>query len=173
MEEYGINFQEPPPDLIEGEEEWEVEQILDERKQGQTQQYLIRWKGYSSAYDSWEPITGINAPDLISAFHKQKAHAKQVQKGQQHNRRRGNTAHLCHIVMSSPIQPPSFCDSNGHAAWYAECWDVPQMYDMPSPPHDSPHAIDHLPSALPEPLMIPPTGSSEDVGPSVSERASC
>ena len=36
-EEYGINFQEPPPDLIEGEEEWEVEQILDERKQGQTQ----------------------------------------------------------------------------------------------------------------------------------------
>ena len=31
-DEYGINFQEPPPDLIEGEEEWEVEQILDERK---------------------------------------------------------------------------------------------------------------------------------------------
>ena len=35
-EEYGINFQEPPPDLIKGEEEWEVEQILDEHKQGQT-----------------------------------------------------------------------------------------------------------------------------------------
>ena len=41
-EEYGINFQEPPPDLIEGEEKWEVKQILDEPKQGQTQQYLIR-----------------------------------------------------------------------------------------------------------------------------------
>ena len=31
MEEHGINFQEPPPDLIEGEEEWEVEQILNEQ----------------------------------------------------------------------------------------------------------------------------------------------
>ena len=30
MEEYSINFQEPPPDLINGEKEWEVEQILDE-----------------------------------------------------------------------------------------------------------------------------------------------
>ena len=74
--------------------------------------------------------------------------------------------------MSSPIQPPSSCDSNERAAWYAECRDIPHMYDTPSPPHDSPYAIDHLPSASPEPLMIPPTGSLEDVGPSVSERAS-
>ena len=70
IEEYGINFQEPPPDLIKGEEEWKVEQILDERKQGQTQQYLIHWKGYLSAHDLWEPITDINASDLISDFHK-------------------------------------------------------------------------------------------------------
>ena len=103
MEEYRINFQEPPPNLIEGEEEWEVEQILNEHKQGQTQQYLIRWKGYSSTHDSWEPITGINAPNLISTFHKQKMHAKQVQKGQQNSKRGGNTARLCRIVMSSPI----------------------------------------------------------------------
>ena len=46
------------------------------------------------------------------------------------------------------------------------------MYSTPSPSPDSPHAIDPLPSASPEPLMIPPTGSSEDVGPSVSERVS-
>ena len=26
--EYGKNFLEPPPDVIEGEEEWEVEQVL-------------------------------------------------------------------------------------------------------------------------------------------------
>ena len=74
--------------------------------------------------------------------------------------------------MSSPTRPPSSCNSNERAAWYAECWDVPQMYNTPSPPPDSPHAIDHLPSASPEPLMIPPTGNLEDVGPSVSERTS-
>ena len=74
--------------------------------------------------------------------------------------------------MSSSIRPPSSCDSNERAAWYAECRDIPHTYDTPSPPHDSPYAIDHLPSASSEPLMIPPTGGSEDIGPSVSEHAS-
>jgi hypothetical protein len=31
MEEHGANFPEPPPDLVEGEEEYEVEQVLDSR----------------------------------------------------------------------------------------------------------------------------------------------
>jgi hypothetical protein len=30
-EEHGANFLEPPPDIIEGEEEYEVEQVLDSR----------------------------------------------------------------------------------------------------------------------------------------------
>jgi hypothetical protein len=30
-QEHGRNFAEPPPELIEGQEEWEVEQILDKR----------------------------------------------------------------------------------------------------------------------------------------------
>jgi hypothetical protein len=31
MEEHGVNFTELPPDLIEGEPEWEVEKILGSR----------------------------------------------------------------------------------------------------------------------------------------------
>jgi hypothetical protein len=31
MEEHGANFPELPPDLVEGEEEYEVEQVLDSR----------------------------------------------------------------------------------------------------------------------------------------------
>ena len=31
MEEHGANFLEPPPDVVEGEEEYEVEQVLDSR----------------------------------------------------------------------------------------------------------------------------------------------
>jgi hypothetical protein len=31
MEEHGVNFTEPPPDLIKGEPEWEVEKILGSR----------------------------------------------------------------------------------------------------------------------------------------------
>jgi len=41
------NFPESPPDLVNGEEEYEVESIRDHRKRGRAYQYLVVWKGYS------------------------------------------------------------------------------------------------------------------------------
>ncbi len=43
---HGPNFTCPPPDLIEGEEEFEVERIVTHRLFGRTKhlQYLIKWK---------------------------------------------------------------------------------------------------------------------------------
>jgi len=38
------NFPKPPPDLINGEEEYEVESIRDHRKGGKCYQYLVVWK---------------------------------------------------------------------------------------------------------------------------------
>jgi hypothetical protein len=52
MEKHGPNFLEPPPDIIEGEPEWEVEQILDHWQVRNKTQYLIRWKDYSPVHDS-------------------------------------------------------------------------------------------------------------------------
>ena len=72
MEEHGHNFKQPPPDLIEGEPEYEVEQILSSRRVGwkkKALQYLLRWKGYSQAYDSWEPASQVHAPRLIEEFY--------------------------------------------------------------------------------------------------------
>jgi hypothetical protein len=60
-QEHGENFPRPPPELIEGEKEWEVKQILGMHKFGHNKktQYRIRWKGYSAAEDTWEPEENI------------------------------------------------------------------------------------------------------------------
>src|SRR5579863_9291110 len=54
---------------MDGQPEWEVEKILQERTRRGKKQYLIRWKGYSEAHDSWEPKAYLNAPELLQAFH--------------------------------------------------------------------------------------------------------
>jgi hypothetical protein len=67
--EHGCNFSEPPPELIEGQLEWEVEEILDSRRYKCKLQYLIKWKGCSEAHNSWEPKENVNTPALLIAFH--------------------------------------------------------------------------------------------------------
>ena len=42
---YGKNFTEPPPELIEGEEVYEVELILNHWKRGCSYQYYVKWQG--------------------------------------------------------------------------------------------------------------------------------
>ncbi|QRW20751.1 Retrotransposable element Tf2 protein [Rhizoctonia solani] len=45
----------PPPETIEGEEEYEVEQIINSKRQQGKWFYLIKWKGYGPEDNSWEP----------------------------------------------------------------------------------------------------------------------
>ena len=52
---YGANFDRPPAELVEGEEFYEVENILRHRKRGRTTQYYVKWKGYPILDASWEP----------------------------------------------------------------------------------------------------------------------
>jgi transposase InsO family protein len=54
-EVYGENFTEPPPQLLEGEEVYEVETILNHRKRGCGHQYYVKWRGYPISDASWEP----------------------------------------------------------------------------------------------------------------------
>ena len=68
--EHGPNYLEPPPDIIDNTLEWEVEKILKEWEFGRwrKKQYLIWWKGYSLAYDSWVDSEDMHADDLIKDF---------------------------------------------------------------------------------------------------------
>jgi Chromo (CHRromatin Organisation MOdifier) domain len=70
--EYGPNYEQPPLELIEGKPEYEVEQVLAARRHGQKKelQYLLKWKGYSAAHNSWEPASNISTPELLQKFYR-------------------------------------------------------------------------------------------------------
>ena len=69
MSEHGPNFLRLPPDLIDGEEEYEVEVGLRHRGRPGRRTFLIRWKGYSAAEDTWEPERNLgNAQPLITEY---------------------------------------------------------------------------------------------------------
>ena len=69
-DKYRLNFLEPPPELLNSEPEWEVEEIMGQRQYRNKQQYLVRWKDYSPAHDSWENESNIHALLLIKAYQK-------------------------------------------------------------------------------------------------------
>ena len=48
----------PLPIVIDGEPEWEVEEILNSRWHWRRFQYLIKWKGYGRKHNSWESADG-------------------------------------------------------------------------------------------------------------------
>jgi len=66
------NFACPPPDLIEDEEEYEVEAIINHRRHGRRRQlqYLIKWKGYPSSDNTWEATQDVHADDLVKGYHR-------------------------------------------------------------------------------------------------------
>src|SRR5712672_1188065 len=90
--EHGENFLEPPPDIIEGEEEWEVEQVLGKRHfgRGKRLQYLVRWKGYSPAHDQWVNKEDMTADDLVRIFERGNRNAPE-QRPTRSNRIRATT----------------------------------------------------------------------------------
>ena len=53
----------PPPELVDGNLEYEVEAILRHRGKGARRQYLVSWKGYDLSEATWEPESHLaNAP---------------------------------------------------------------------------------------------------------------
>ena len=43
------------PVEVDGEEEWEVERILDEVESHGKRKFLVRWEGFTAESDTWEP----------------------------------------------------------------------------------------------------------------------
>ena len=55
--------------MIEGAEEWEVEEVLAKRKRYGKMQYLVKWLGYPNSENTWEPEENLsNASIKIQEF---------------------------------------------------------------------------------------------------------
>lgn len=60
----------PAPIEIDGQEEYEVEKLLDSRIYRNQFQYLVQWKGDDTSHNSWEPFDNVtNSRKLIQQFH--------------------------------------------------------------------------------------------------------
>jgi hypothetical protein len=75
---YGKHRTEPPPTLVSGEEEYEVEAILNHRvkkKRSKNRrltteiEFLVRWEGYGPTEDSWENEANLtNTDELLRQY---------------------------------------------------------------------------------------------------------
>ena len=67
---YREAYTRPPPETIDGQEEYEVEDIITHRKVGRNQklQYLIKWKDYPPLENLWVDSKDLHAPDILERY---------------------------------------------------------------------------------------------------------
>jgi len=63
----------PPPVEVDGEKEYEVEEILDRQERRSKTKYLVKWKGYMAEENTWEGLENLkNARGKIDKFEKER-----------------------------------------------------------------------------------------------------
>jgi hypothetical protein len=67
---HGPNFTQPAPELVDGEEEYSVEKILDSWQFGRRWrlQYLVKWEGYPDLDNMWVDKDDVFAEDKVQEF---------------------------------------------------------------------------------------------------------
>ena len=161
----GNQNKEPMLELVDGQPEWEVEQILCVRRHRRQVQYLIRWKGFSEVHDSWEPANNVHVEELIEEFYKK--YPKAI---------RNITTHptsiiICSTTMSSPNNTPlplaERIDSAPMPLTLAEWLEgTPPSSRSPSPSLEYP-----LHQLTPEIVTYPPDEASGQVTPTLTNKS--
>jgi len=67
---HGPNFIPPPPDLIDGEEEQEVEAIIGHRGTSSRRKYHVKWKGFPSSENEWMTESQLGNASLALSTYK-------------------------------------------------------------------------------------------------------
>lgn len=72
LEKWGVTGEQkvlPLPDLVDNEEEWEVEQILEHKDFAGEIRYLVKWAGWPVEYNTWEPKGNLDhAQEMLRAY---------------------------------------------------------------------------------------------------------
>jgi hypothetical protein len=67
----GQEVKPPAPVIVEGEKEYEVEDVINSRRHKGKLQYLVKWKGYTAENNTWEPKESLdNAKSKVKDFHR-------------------------------------------------------------------------------------------------------
>jgi transposase InsO family protein len=65
----GREIARPPPVIVEGEKEYEVEKILDKRVHRRRTEYLVKWRGYDQFESTWLPAKELtHAKEALQEF---------------------------------------------------------------------------------------------------------
>ena len=123
----------PPPDpvLVDGEEEYEVEAVINSCMFRGRLQYLIHWKGYSYEHNSWENAMEVHSPKLVAEFYSthpraprqiHRAHFDYISFQSSQDRCAGSSLHRRNsLCLLSPRHPPrcthlpTYCTVLSHA----------------------------------------------------------
>jgi hypothetical protein len=118
---HGANYQRPPPDLVDGVEEYKVERVLDSRwyRRGCKLQYLVKWVGYPDSdnqWVSWDDALG--AEDAIREF-KRTNSDQEVHIKASHTSEQSSSSSAPSPMSTSPSLTANwnFDTPENHAAW--------------------------------------------------------
>ena len=68
--EHGPSFPRPPPDIIEGDEFYEVEAIIRHKGRGSGTKFWVKWQGYPTSENEWIAKEELEqfAPDILNRY---------------------------------------------------------------------------------------------------------
>src|SRR5260370_37890467 len=104
---HGENYSRPPPELEEGQEEYEVKKILDTQRfgRGRRLQYLIKWKGYADLENQWVNQSDVFTEEAIAEFQASNSAAKMYIRSMRTEE--SPITSSFHTSMSSTLSPPT------------------------------------------------------------------
>jgi len=132
--------QDPLPAVdVDGQEEFEVETVLDSRLRHGQLQYFVHWKDWPISSRTWEPAANLaNAPGPVDAFHR--AYPHKPRPAQPESADQARLAELalqggtnCHASRHGCTARPMAAGRDG--AHIAQVDALPSL-DMPAPPAD-------------------------------------